>query len=95
MSSLNHSTLESNKRFKINFDGGDLSSDSGLLLIKEFMSKLHFDKLIGDFDGFQKRIDDLKHSYDKFRFSGDVYKPPFETIYESVKEYVKPLIPEK
>ena len=49
MSSLNHSTLESNKRFKINFDGGDLSSDSGLLLIKEFMSKLHFDKLINQY----------------------------------------------
>ena len=49
---------------------------------------------LGDFDGFLSRIDDLKHSYDKFRFSGDVYKPPFETIYESVKEYVKPLIPD-
>ena len=54
MSSLNHTALESNRRFKINFDGGDLSSDSGLLLIKEFMSKLHFDKLISkrfDTDG--------------------------------------------
>lgn len=39
---------------KGNFDGGDLSSDSGLLLIKEFMSKLRFDKLISkhfDTDG--------------------------------------------
>ena len=45
MSSLNHSTLESNKRFKINFDGGDLSSDAGLLLIKEFVSKLGIDRL--------------------------------------------------
>ena len=49
MSSLHHSTLESNKRFKLNFNGGDLSSDSGLLLIKEFMSKLHFDKLISKY----------------------------------------------
>ncbi|WP_044916617.1 transposase, partial [Butyrivibrio sp. WCE2006] len=46
MSSLDYTTLESNKRFKLNFDGGDLSSDAGLLLIKEFISKLHFDKLI-------------------------------------------------
>ena len=46
MSSLSYRTLESNKRFKINFDGGDLSSDAGLLLIKEFISKLHFDKLM-------------------------------------------------
>jgi len=48
MSSLDYTTLESNKRFKLNFDGGDLSSDAGLLLIKEFISKLHFDKLIGN-----------------------------------------------
>ncbi len=47
MSSLDYTTLESNKRFKLNFDGGDLSSDAGLLLIKEFISKLHFDRLIG------------------------------------------------
>ena len=46
MSSLDYKTLESNKRFKLNFDGGDLSSDAGLLLLKEFISKLHFDKLI-------------------------------------------------
>lgn len=46
MSSLDYRTLESNKRFKINFDGGDLSSDAGLILVKEFISKLHFDKLM-------------------------------------------------
>ncbi|WP_442855631.1 transposase [Butyrivibrio sp. NC3005] len=42
-----YTTLESNKLFKLNFDEGDLSSDADLLLIKEFISKLHFDKLIG------------------------------------------------
>ena len=34
-------------QIKINFDGGDLSSDAGLLLIKEFVSKLGIDKLLG------------------------------------------------
>ena len=38
--------LESNKQIKINFDGGDLSSDAGLLLIKEFASKIGFTKVI-------------------------------------------------
>lgn len=38
-------SLESNRQIKINFDGGDLSSDAGLLLIKEFVSKLGIDKL--------------------------------------------------
>lgn len=40
MSSLNALHLESNSKIKINFDGGDLSSDSGLFLVKEFAHKL-------------------------------------------------------
>ena len=46
MSSLNTYSLESNRYFKINFDGGDLSSDSGLLLIKEFANKLGITRLL-------------------------------------------------
>ena len=34
MHSLNDIALESNKYMKINFDGGDLSSDAGLLLVR-------------------------------------------------------------
>ena len=45
MSIVNTLSLESNRKIKINFDGGDLSSDVGLLLIKEFVSKLGIDKL--------------------------------------------------
>ena len=45
MDILNTFTLESNRQIRINFDGGDLSSDAGLLLIKEFVSKLGIDKL--------------------------------------------------
>ncbi len=42
MSIVNTLSLESNRQIKINFDGGDLSSDAGLLLIKEFCtSKRH------------------------------------------------------
>ena len=47
MSIVNTLSLESNRKIKINFDGGDLSSDAGLLLIKEFVSKLGIDKLFG------------------------------------------------
>ena len=32
-------SLESNRQIKINFNGGDLSSDGGLLLVKEFAAK--------------------------------------------------------
>ena len=45
MSIVNTLSLESNRQIKINFDGGDLSSDAGLLLIKEFVSKFGIDKL--------------------------------------------------
>lgn len=46
MNILNTLALESNKQIKINFKGGDLSSDAGLILIKEFAAKLGFIKLI-------------------------------------------------
>ena len=46
MSIVNTLALESNRQIKINFDGGDLSSDAGLLLNKEFISKLGIDKLL-------------------------------------------------
>ena len=45
MNYFNTTSLESNRKIIINFDGGDLSSDAGLLLIKEFVSKLGIDKL--------------------------------------------------
>ena len=38
--------LESNKQIKFNFDGGNLSSDAGLLLIKEFAAKIGLEKLV-------------------------------------------------
>ena len=40
MNILHTTSLESNKRVKINFAGGDLSSDAGLLLIKDFAAKI-------------------------------------------------------
>ena len=46
MSIVNTLALESNRQIKINFDGGDLSSDAGWLLIKEFISKLGIDTLL-------------------------------------------------
>jgi hypothetical protein len=39
MNIVNTLALESNRQIKINFDGEDLSSDAGLLLIKEFINE--------------------------------------------------------
>ncbi len=46
MNSLHTISLESNTRIKINFDGGELSSDAGLLLFKEFLFKIGAVKFI-------------------------------------------------
>ena len=46
MSMVTNFQLKSNNKIKINFNGGDLSSDSGLLLIKEFAEKIGFHKII-------------------------------------------------
>ena len=46
MNILNTISLESNSKIKINFDGGDLSSDAGLLLFKEFLFKIGAIKLV-------------------------------------------------
>ncbi|WKY46426.1 IS1380 family transposase [Eubacteriaceae bacterium ES3] len=54
MSSLDALQLESNKKIKINFDGGDLSSDSGLILIKEFAHKFSFHKHVSNFKTDEK-----------------------------------------
>ena len=39
MSIINHRILKSNTNIDLNFEGGKLSSDSGLLLVKEFVHK--------------------------------------------------------
>lgn len=49
---------------------------------------------LDSFDGFLHRTEELKHSYEKFRFAGGVNKPPFEEVYYSVKAYIKPVLPQ-
>ncbi len=46
MSIVNTLSLESNRQIKINFAGGELSSDADLLHIKEFTCRLGFGKLL-------------------------------------------------
>jgi hypothetical protein len=48
MQSINDTILESNRNFRLNFDGGDLSSDAGLLLLNEFIIKMGFDRVVRD-----------------------------------------------
>ncbi len=46
--SLNELRLNCNNRIKINFNGGELSSDAGLLLVKEFAHKIGIHQLLNE-----------------------------------------------
>ncbi len=47
------------------------------------------------FDGFLRRYEDLRHSYKKFRFTGDVSKPPFDEVYKAAKAFIKDVLPKE
>ena len=52
-------------------------------------------RTLGTFEEFLCRPDDLRHSYEKFRFTGNVNKPSFDEVYYAVKEYIKDILPEQ
>ncbi len=49
-------------------------------------------RALGDFDAFLNRREELRHSFEKFRLTADVSKPPFDVVYESVKSYLSEII---
>jgi len=49
-------------------------------------------RTLGSFNGFLYRVHELKHAYEKFRFSGGVNKPAFEEVYSGAKTYIKDLL---
>lgn len=77
MYSLNDTSLESNNKIKMNFDGGDLSSDSGLLLLNEFACKI----------GFVKRIRSLFKTTDTAIRQHTDPKNLLQKIYQTIAGY--------
>lgn len=80
MDVLNSVSLESNRQVKTNFDGGDLSSDAGLFLFKEFLFKI----------GAIKRISRLFKTNDSALFR--IHKDDanlFQIIYQTICTYFK------
>ena len=47
------------------------------------------------FQGFLYRTEELRHSYEKFRFEGGVNKPPFDEVYSAVKSFIKDVLPDE
>ncbi|QUH18436.1 hypothetical protein [Alkaliphilus sp. B6464] len=65
MASVSVLQLESNSKIKINFDGGDLSSDSGLILIKEFAHPQELKGVANLHTGSRMNADVIKITFDK------------------------------
>lgn len=53
------------------------------------------DRKLDSFHSFLHQQGELEHAYEKFRFAGDVNKPPFEDVYRSVKRYIKAILPKE
>ena len=56
-------------------------------------SLLRSERSLGSFDGFLHHRAELKHAYEKYRFSGEINKPSFEAVYTGVKKYIKDILP--
>ena len=52
------------------------------------------ERSLGDFHGFLYKTEELRHAYEKYRFTGEVYKPDFDEIYTIVKKYIQDILPE-
>jgi hypothetical protein len=64
MATLHEKNMNSNSKITVSNTGGNLSTDSGLILVKEFMDSLHFSDLSQQF----LEIEDtrLYHTHDNF-----------------------------
>ena len=74
MHSLNGTALERNKKIKKYFNGGDLFSDAGLFLLKEFIDKTGIDRIVNR--KFHTN-DDAKY---KFHTDGENLLPSINSI---------------
>ena len=62
MDILNTISLESNSCFKLNFNGGSLTSDAGLLMIYDFMRTMGFESIISKIFATPRKDSFRKHS---------------------------------
>lgn len=60
-----------------------------------FQALENSNRSLDTFEGFLHKYDDLKHSYEKFRFAGNVEKPPFQEVYNSVQSFIQEVLPKR
>lgn len=51
-------------------------------------------RALDTFHAFLHRAEDLRHAYEKFRFTGAANKPPFDEVYRTVITYIGAILPE-
>ena len=61
MNTISKKRMNFNNNIKLNFAGGNLTSNSGLLLYKEFDNKIKFSQTIKESLSFDDNIDHRKH----------------------------------
>ncbi|MCF8009140.1 MAG: transposase, partial [Halanaerobiales bacterium] len=61
MVTISEKRMNFNSNLKLNFDGGNLTSDSGLLLYKEFDNEIGFSQVIKESLSFDDNIDHRIH----------------------------------
>ena len=61
MNTISKKRMNFNNNIKLNFAGGNLTSNSGLLLYKEFDNKIKFSQIIKESLSFDDNIDHRKH----------------------------------
>ncbi|GGB52909.1 IS1380 family transposase [Lentibacillus populi] len=78
MTSVNEKSMNFNKRVKVNFDGGDLTGDAGILLYKEF----------NDVIGLHKAIEEMVHVKDDVSHRSHVnHDVIMQKIYQNAAGY--------
>jgi len=78
MNSINEKQMEFNKNIKINFEGGELTSDAGILLYKEFDEKIGFSDVIHETVHVKDNVNHRQHQ------NGDVI---IQRIYQNAAGY--------
>ena len=53
------------------------------------------ERSLGSIDGFLNRQADIRHAYQKYRFTADADKPSFDELYFRVKTYIKDVLPKE
>ena len=74
-------------------DTPDPNPNYGHLTWEELAALQTSGRTLEGFHAFLHRKGELEHAYEKFRFAGDIAKPPFKEVYKTVKSFIKDMLP--